>query len=199
MKAGVHRLLLVLVPALCCVSAHASTISYSDSGTFTASTPSSTFSGPNETWAFGFQANSNPVVLEFGNGGFDFAFSDFSYSLNGSPVAITPTFIRFFTAANGGGFAICFSGTTVASCTNGLGTGFSPTQMFIGTTSAPTLLAGAFTFDQFGFVVGSTSYGQPTTTVQATATPEPSAFLLALTGGLLALGGRRLCRQRQHP
>jgi len=29
-------------------------------------------------------------------GGFDFTFSNFSYSLDGSPVAIAPTFIRFF-------------------------------------------------------------------------------------------------------
>src|SRR5262249_26239481 len=98
----------MLVFALLALHAHANTILYSDSGSFSGSTPSTPFSAPGQTWGFSFQADSTPPVLSFGNGGFDFAFSNFSYSLNGSPVAITPTAIRFFTAANGGGFFICF-------------------------------------------------------------------------------------------
>lgn len=193
---GVHRVLLVI--ALCCVSAHASTISYSDSGTFSAATPSSAFSGPSETWAFGFEADSNPTVLEFGQGGFDFAFSNFSYSLDGSPVTITPTFIRFFSGTNGGGFEICFNGTTVASCTDGLGTTTVGPQMYAGTTSAPTLLTGSFTFDGFAFAVSSTVYDQASTTVQATAAPELST-LLTLATGLLVLAGWRQFSRRQRP
>jgi hypothetical protein len=42
----------LLVVVLCCLPAHAATISYSDSGTFTASTPTTPFSGPSEAWAF---------------------------------------------------------------------------------------------------------------------------------------------------
>jgi hypothetical protein len=103
--------------------------------------------------------------LEFGNGGFDFAFSDFSYLLNGSLVAITPTFVRFFTASNGGGFGICFNGTTVANCTEGLGNVTFGPQLYTGPNSAPTLLPG-------------------------TVVPEPST-LLTLAAGLLALDARR--------
>ena len=66
MKTRAHWLLLVF--ALCCVSAQAGTITYSDSGTFTALTPSTAFSGPSETWAFAFQANTHPTVLG-SNGG----------------------------------------------------------------------------------------------------------------------------------
>jgi hypothetical protein len=170
----------------------AGTISYSDSGTFSAATPSTAFSGPSQAWAFSFQADSNPVVLDFGNGGFDFAFSNFSYSLNGSAIAITPTAIRFFTAANGGGFFICFGAQPCGSGVfpNGLGTGFGAPQLYSGPNSAPTLLSGSFTLP-FAVNVNSVSYGQGNTILQAAPTPEP-ATLLTFAVGLLALGSRRL-------
>jgi hypothetical protein len=194
MKSRIKLLLAVFVP--CCVPAHASTILYTDSGTFTASTPSDSFgfSGPSETWAFSFEADTQPTVSNFGMGGFDFAFSDFSYSLDGSPVSITPTFIRFFSAPNGGGFEVCFNGTTVASCTDGLGTLIFPgsPQMYTGDTSAPELIPGAFTTAAFGVAVSSNGYTESNTTVLATETPEPS-MLLPLAAGLLALGVRRAC------
>jgi hypothetical protein len=188
MKSILKLLLPFLV--LCCWAppAHADTISYSASGTFSGSTASSTFSGPSETWAFSFQADTHPTILEFGNGGFNFAFSNFSYSLNGSPVAIMPTFIRFFSGGNGGGFAICFNGTNAQNCTDALGFIFGP-QMYTGMTSAPTLLPGPFTSD-LGFVVNSAAFDLGNTAVQTTVTPEPSA-LLTLAAGLLTLGVRR--------
>src|ERR1700733_15309546 len=148
MKSSVKLLFPIL--ALCWVPGRATTISYSDSGTFSASTPSDAFgfSAPSETWAFSFEANSNPAVSDVGMGGFSFTFSDFSYLLDGSPVAITPTFIRFFSGTNGGGFAICFDGTTFATCSEGLAT--DGPQMYTGTTSAPTLVPGTFVQDGLG-------------------------------------------------
>lgn len=189
---------LLLAYALCWVPAHAGMIFYSDSGTFSASTASSEYSGPSTAWAFSFQADTNPTVLEFGNGGFDFAFSNFSYSLNGSPVAITPTSIRFFTAANGGGFFICLGAQPCGNGVfpNGLGTGFGAPQLYSGPNSAPTLLPGPFTSLPFGVVVDSTGYGQANTTLQAAA-PEPSTFV-ALAAGLLALVGRRMYSRRER-
>jgi hypothetical protein len=186
---------LLPVVAFCSVLAHADTISYGDSGTFSALIPNSTFSAPSDTWAFAFQADSDPTVSDVGMGGFDFAFSNFSYTLDGSPVAITPTFVRFFSAANGGGFEICFSGTTVPTCSEGLGTGFFNTQMYTGPTSAPTLLPGSFDLDEFGAVVDSVGFDLPNTTVLASAVPEPST-LLPLVAGLVALGLRRLYWRR---
>ena len=181
--------LLLPVLALCCwAPAHADTISYSASGAFSPSTASSAFSGPGETWSFSFHADTNPTIFEFGNGGFNFAFSNFSYSLNGSAVAIIPTFIRFFSGGNGGGFAICFNGTTAQNCTDALGFTFGP-QMYTGPTSAPTLIPGPFTSD-LAVVVNSTAFDVGNTTVQTTVTPEPST-LLTLAAGLLALGVRR--------
>jgi PEP-CTERM motif len=181
--------------ALCCVPAHADIlIAYSDSGTFSPTTPSDAFgfSGPNETWAFSFVADSNPTPLsDVGMGGFNFAFSDFSYTLDGSPVAITPTFIRFFSGTNFGGFAICFDGTIFATCTEGLAT--DGPQMYTGTTSTPTLTPGAFLQYGLGALVGGTTYGEANpTTLVATAVPEPSTVLpILIAMGLLALGGRR--------
>jgi len=170
----------------------ADTILYSDSGTFLASTPSSAFSGPSKTWAFAFQADVNPVVSDVGNGGFDFQFSSFSYLLNSLPVAIAPTFIRFFSGINGGGFVICFNGTNNANCSDALGT-FGP-QMYTGPTSSPTLLAGTFTSEVFNVYVNSAINGLPNTTLQASTVPEPSSFLMVVAA-LLAIGAGRYRRR----
>lgn len=171
--------------------ASAGIITYSDSGTFSSSTPSDAFgfSGPSETWAFSFQADSNPVVSESGMGGFSFAFSDFNYTLDGSHVAITPTFVRFFSGTNGGGFAICFDGTDFSTCTEGLAT-YGP-QMYTGTPSAPTLTAGSFLQDGLGAIVQGNSYGEDNPTRLVGTVPEPSTGLLMLTG-VFVWGGRRL-------
>ena len=195
MRKHMHWLLPVL--ALCWIPAHADTITYTASGTFSTSTPSSAFTGPGEAWSFAFQADTNPVVFSFGMGGFNFAFSDFSYSLDGSPVAITPTFIRFFSPGNGGGFEICFNGTSAATCTDGLGSPFGP-AMYTGTTAAPTLLPGQFT-QPFAAAVDSTAYIQSDTTVQATAVPELSTLsLLTTASGFLALVKGRVHRRRRQ-
>jgi hypothetical protein len=190
------RLKLVLpVFALCWLPAQGDTISYSDSGTFSSSTPSSDFSGPSETWSFSFDADTNPAVSDTGMGGFSFAFSDFSYSLDGSPVAITPTFIRFFSGTNFGGFAICFDGTTFGTCSEGLAT--DGPQMYTGTPSAPTLIPGTFLQDGFGVIVDSNTYGEPNTTLQATSTvPEPSTLLLT---GICFLGVMTKSSWRRSP
>jgi hypothetical protein len=194
MKHTVGGLLPVL--ALSCLSAHADTLlSYSDSGTFSPGTTSDAlgFAAPSETWAFSFDATTNPTnVLVSGMGGFNFAFSNFHYSLNGSTVAITPTFVRFFPESNGSGFEICFTGTSVPTCTDALATGFfAGPQMFTGATSMPTLSRGPFTFTELDAIVDTNVYDLGNTTVQASGVPEPSTSL-PLVAGLLALASRRL-------
>lgn len=175
---------LVSILVVAWVPAWSSTIFYSDSGTFTASTPSTSFSGPSETWAFSFEADSNQTDLE------SITFSDFTYSLDGSPDAITPTLITF--GAFGGGWQFCFT----SPCTSGLSTLGAGPQMYTGTTSAPTLIPGAFTSTEFVVYVDTTLlYVQPNTTLTATATPEPST-LFPLAAGILALVGRHLYRRK---
>jgi PEP-CTERM motif len=193
MNPTLNRLLPVFV--LCSVAAHAATISYTDSGTFTASTPATTFSGPGKTWAFSFQVDSSPTVSNVQLGiGFSPVFSNFSYTLNGSPVAVTPTSLSFFNAAFGGGFSFCFINTpspcTALSLNNSVPPG---PQMYTGLESEPTMLTGGFTLNTT-FAVGSTLYTQPNTTVQAAAVPEPST-LLTLAAALFVLGWRRLYRR----
>jgi len=196
MKNRMTCLLLVLFG--CWLPAYAGIIAYSESGTFAASAPSSPYSGPGESWAFSFLANSNPVVIEYGNGGFDFAFSQFSYWLNGSPVAITPSAIRFFTAANGGGYFICLGPLPCGNGVfpNGLGTaGFTP-QLYSGPNSAPTLLTGTFNFAYgVGVVVNSVGADAGSNTLVASPVPEPST-IISFSGGLLALGGLSLRRPK---
>jgi PEP-CTERM motif len=193
------RLLGVLcVLAVCWLPAHAGLIAYSEGGTFAASTPSSLYSAPGETWAFSFLANSNPVVISYGNGGFDFAFSHFSYWLNGSPVAITPSAIRFFTAANGGGYFICLGPLPCGNGVfpNGLGTGGFTPQLYSGPNSAPTLLTGTFNFAYgVGVVVNSVGADAGSYSMVASPVPEPSTFI-SLSAGLLALGGSRRHRRK---
>lgn len=187
MKSSVKLLLPVL--ALCWVPAHADTILYTDSGTFAGSTATGSISGKtwaeaNDTWAFSFEADSNPAILESGAGGFNFAFSDFRYYLEGSIVSgLTPDFIRFFSGSNGGGFEMCFNGTPPAACPDGLGT--YGAALYTGMTSSPTLSTGTFTSDSFIVNVGANSYEQPNTTLEASAVPEPSTLLLT---GICFLG-----------
>jgi PEP-CTERM motif-containing protein len=193
MKSPLVGLLCVVV--VCWLPAQAGTILYTDNGTFSAATSSSAFSGPSESWAFSFEANRNPTVISYGNGGFDFAFSNFSYDLNGSAVAITPTFLRFFAGHNGGGLMICFNGTTVPNCTEGLISPFNWPQLYTGPNSAPTMLTGAFTGD-LGVIASPNGGDAGVSTLVATAVPEPST-LMTLAAGLLASGGGlRLYRRR---
>ena len=184
-------------------SLSASTIIISASGTFTNLTASSPFSGPDETWSFSFDVDSQPAVSNVNPGNyFDVAFSDFSYFLDGSPVAITPVDIRFFNTSQLGGFNICF--TVACSFFNSPTDGFEiqTPQMFKGSESAPTMSTGTFTSPYMDLYVDSNDYfevygGRPVQTVTAAvvATPEPSTILILGAGFLLALAGRRLRRR----
>jgi hypothetical protein len=125
-------------------SLSAGPITISDSGTFSGSTPTTTFSAPSETWSFAFTVASNPVVSNVIPNGtlggqFDVPFSGFTYSLNGSAVAVTPTEVTFFSAALGGMFEVCLT----SGCTDFLQ--FVGPQMYTGPQSAPTILTGLFT------------------------------------------------------
>ena len=178
-------------------SVSASTITISASGTFLTGTAASSFSGPDETWSFSFVVDTNPAVSNVNLGNyFDADFSDFTYYLDGSPVAITPVDIRFFSTLQYGGFEICFA--TPCEFFNSPTDGFDiiGLQMYSGSESAPTMLADSFTSTFLDVYVNSEEYNQPAhQSVLVVATPEPSSILTLGSGLLLALAGRRLRRR----
>jgi len=163
--------LTTLLAILCAVSPSAASILITGGGTFSASTPGTTFSGPSQPWAFSYIVDSNsPVVSNVSAGqGFDPAYSNFSYSLNGAPVAVTPVEIRFFNAATTGMFAICFVGSCGPTSS---GLQFAGPQMYSGAESAPTILTGAFASTAFVVYVGTALSFQPIVTLQAATIPE---------------------------
>jgi hypothetical protein len=143
-------------------SLSAATVTISASGTFSSSTANSTFSAPNQTWAFSFLVQSIPSVSNVNTGNyFDVAFSHFSYSLNGSPAAITPVDIRIFSASQHGGFDICFSASCSSLNSPANGFEFKGGQMYTGPESAPTISTGAFTSTLSDAFVNSALYSQP--------------------------------------
>jgi hypothetical protein len=165
-------------------SLSAGSITISDSGTFSAGTATSTYSAPNETWSFSFTVDTNPAVFGVLPGDyFSAPFTGFTYSLNGSSLAITPANIEFFSLGDEGLFNICMIST---SCNSGFY--FQGPQMYTGSESTPTMLSGRFTSTALAINTGAGYVTQPNTTVQAvdSSVPEPSTFL-TLVAGLLAL------------
>jgi hypothetical protein len=183
---------------LSAVSLSAAAITYETGGTFNSSTAASAYSGPDETWSLSFVVDTNPAVSEVNpDGYFDADFSDFSYTLNGAPVAIQPVDIRFFSAVQYGGLDICF---TVAcqyfnSPTDGIE--IETSQLYTGSESAPTMLSGIFSWSDMSVFIDSAYYPQVppgTGSLLATevATPEPSTLPTLACGAFLILAGRRL-------
>lgn len=128
-------------------------------------------SGPTYTWSV---ASPVPATLPFA--GISFVLSDVSYMVG--DVAATGT-LDFFTAANGGGFALADNPNATTLILNEFGP-----AVYSGPENAPTFDTGTFTF---GDIPGGISSPPGTLTIAAvTATPEPSTLLL--TGlGVLAL------------
>lgn len=199
-KTGVLRGLSVMAVLLFAASLSASTITISAGGKFANLTASSDFSAPDETWSFSFVVNTKPAVSNVSLGNyFDVDFSDFTYSLDGSQVFITPEDIRFFSTSQYGGFNICF--TTACSFLDSPTDGFSilDKQMYNGHESAPTMLTGTFSSTYLEVYVDSFEYLQQppghTMVLAGTTTPEPSTVPTVGAGLLLVLAGRRLQRR----
>lgn len=184
----------LLFIAFAAASLSASTLTVSESGTFSGGVETSAFSAPDETWSFSFDVDSNPSVSNVSVGNwFDVAFTDFSYTLNGAPVTGlgTPE-ITVFSAppmVTGGLFQICFQGLGTCSAAFGPEYGlslFGP-QIYSGSESSPTILAGSYSPTVLDVVVdGLSSNGLPGAG-PVTITPEPSSVTLLACGSALLL------------
>jgi hypothetical protein len=102
------RFLLLLILCALAVSATGTTLYVQASGEFTSGVTADDMAVPGDTWLLSFDVDSNPVAGNPDSLGFDAPFSNFTYTVGGSPVSVTPGEIRFFTSDNGGLFTIYF-------------------------------------------------------------------------------------------
>lgn len=176
------------------LSASADTLTVSESGVWDASVPTTTWSAPNESWSFSFLISSIPVVSNvtqnIHGGYFDGAYSNFTYTLNGSPVSTSLPEITWFSTGYGGLFNVNFAGAS-----------FEPEgdQAFTGSETSPTIVSGTYDLGLYsGVFLGEALLPLTGDAViadqSASPTPEPSSFFLLGTGlvGLTCLAGRKL-------
>lgn len=182
-------LLLLAIPGL-----FATPLLLTTGGTFASYTPTDAYAAPNEPWTLSFEIDSNPVVSNVTGNGFDVAFSDFTYMLNGSPLALPVGMIQFWSSVGDpGGFDVCFYNM---ACT--LGLEFEGPQLYTGSTSAPTIQAGVYDMTRVNNLdIAQGSFQQfiylPVTIA---TTPEPSTLFTSGTVILLA-GAARLRKRRR--
>jgi hypothetical protein len=198
---------LLLVRTVLCVnapSAHAETLTVSVSGQFGSEVTTDQLAAPDASWALSFEVDSSPAASNSDALGFDAPFSDFSYMLNGSAVAVSPGEIRFFTSADGGLFTVFFGPET--GFNNGMPIpefSLSGGQAFSGTTAGPTITAGSYpvadviysdalNFDDEG--------ASGTVTIKGTSStvPEPSSLWLFLAAAALTFLSRFRARAKRR-
>jgi len=176
----------VLTLAVCGLCS-ASSLYVTASGTFSATDTVDAFVIPGDTFSLQFAVPSAPTIgaANYTTVSFDAPFFGFSYDLNGVAAAIgEPSEITFYTAADGGGFEVAFGPSTEFL--------FSSSQIFGGTTAAPTFATGKFSNQSFLFLDGN-NVDTNGSTVTLAYTPEPSSLPLVLCGsiGLFAFAKKR--------
>jgi hypothetical protein len=179
-------LLVVAVSLASASAANASFVFVAESGVFSSTDTPGTLVAPGGTFSFSFDVPSTggAVTSTVTSDGFDVAFTNFSYKLNGATVNLTPSDINFDTLGNGGGFDVTFGlGLTAPSFT------IFGAQMFTGTTAAPVFAIGSYSVSN---VIYSDSVNYdfvPTSSnVSIAAAPEPSTILFASLGMLALIG-----------
>jgi hypothetical protein len=176
----------------------ASTLLVTADGTFSGTTPTTSFSVAGESWSLSFEVNSNPVVLS-SEAGVDFSpsFTDFTYTLDGSPVAITPADIQFYSGGHYGLMNVCFAPACGNNTNPTNGIEIEGLQAYSGPESSPTIDTGVYTTASLGAYVGSSDYGMSNSTVTISTVPEPGYLGLVTVVGMLACMAVRRAGRRQ--
>jgi hypothetical protein len=186
----VRTTLIPLLTLSICALASADSLAVTAGGTFSPSDTPDAYVIPNDPFSLSFFVDSNPVIppADSTSVSFDVPVADFEYTLNGNPVNVTPTEITFYTAADGGGFAVDFADAEFL---------FSGDQMFSGTTSDPVFTKG--TFDSTGWLFLDTNNLDAGSTSAFQITPEPSSIPVVLCGvlGLVAVHFKKRARTQQ--
>jgi len=176
------------------VTLSAATLTVTTSGTYSPTTPTSSWTAPNATWSLSFNVDSNPMVSNSTAGvDFDAPVTNFVYKLNGTTVNVGTVDVAFFSTAESGLINIGVLGSaanTTALPTNGIEL-FGP-QAYSGTEAAPTILPNTYAETLNTLVVAGTPSPQALGTVTITAAappgvPAPPSSILALFG-LAAVG-----------
>jgi hypothetical protein len=183
---------LAVAIALCSVGASAdTTYLVSESGVFAANAPVTAESAPNAPFSFSFLIAATPVINFVTNFtgpdcGFDTQFSDFNYTLNGSPVAVVGPDVEYYGSAFGGGGSVSF-----ADNDNFFLYTAAATQFFTGTYENPTMTPGIYPLDPALSLFETDYSGTNATPISGNyeITPEPSSLLLLATG-LAGLTGK---------
>jgi hypothetical protein len=188
----------------------------SETGTFAANAPTTTESAPNATFSYSFLIDSTPAINFVTNFtgadcGFDAPISDFKYTLNGAPVALTFPDVEFFGSSFGGGAGITPSAPepTTPTSTFAADNFFLYTQtneqFYSGTFENPTIIPGIYQLDPNQSIFETDYMGTNATAIsgdiEITATPEPSSLVLLITGlaGLAIAVRRKLCTSSLRP
>ena len=168
-------------------------LTVSSSGVFDNMIPNvSPWLASNNTWSFSFTISEQPIPQYADNLGFDAPFSDFTYLLDGAPVADTAVRVRFFYGNAGGMLTIYLvdGGGGLQPPNNdpmiGFEFGNTNAQMFTGdaTISPPTMLPGVYVTQNQGIFAGGIQRQSLTGVAVTIASasefeaPEPAAATL---------------------
>ena len=157
----------------------------STGGTFVSGTPGSSWTGAGDTWTLSFLVNSTPSISSYDTGSdFDLPFTNFVYTLNGSPVSVGAVDVVFYSSGDEGLFNVCFFGCN-ASDTPTNGFTFEGPQAYSGAESAPTILPGPYAETANQVFVSTTLQDQVNGTVNISSIPEPDPAGLSATGLLM--------------
>jgi hypothetical protein len=189
-----RTLVLPILTLSICTLASASPLLVTAGGTFSSGDTADALVTPGDMFSLSFIVDSNPALLpaDYDSDSFEIPVTDFDYALNGTPVSATPTDIRFFTSALGGGFEVDFP--TADADAEFL---FGPDQLFSGPTSAPVFSVGTFASDTWTLFDDNNVDAGTASPLQIT--PEPSSIPVLLCGGLalVAVRFKKLAENRQ--